>query len=253
MLTSKRLLVAGILFLTSVPAYPLLIRPVALQIRASGSYLGLGVSDLNAERAKALNLKESTGVEIVAVEQGHAGDQAGFRPGDVILSYNGENVLGAQQFIRLVHETPPGRRVKLVCQRNGTQKDVWVTTGTPNPAFTEMDTLASARVIDIPFPMMVWRNLVLGIETESLSEQMAQSLGVKEGILIWTVASGSPAQRAGLRAGDVLTEFCGRAIHSPRDLGLTLQQLEEGQDSMSVNAVREHKPISLRVTIERER
>ena len=97
---------------------------------------------------------------------------------------------------------------------------------------------------------MLWRNLVLGIESESISDQMAESAGVKQGILVWNVADGSPAQRAGLKAGDVVTGFCGRSIHSPRDLGMTLQQLQIGQKPISVNLVRDHKPVSLTIPLD---
>jgi serine protease Do len=222
-----------------------------LQVRPSGSYLGVSLADIDANRAKSLKLTEVMGVEILAVEEGEAADQAGIRAGDVILSYNGEKILGAQQFIRLVSETPPGRRVRFVCSRAGEQKEIWITTGTPHALdFESLDTLSRGRITDVPSPMMLWRNLVLGIESESLNEQLAQSYGVKQGILIWAVSLGSPAQRAGLRAGDVVTGFCGRLIQSPRELGTTLQQLQVGQKPISINLVRDHKPVSVAISLD---
>ena len=97
-----RLLLAAVLGVMSVAClraqWPELL---PLQVRSgSSSYLGLGLADINAGSAKKLKLNEATGVFIVAVEKGAAGDEAGIHPGDVILSYNGEKVLGAQQLIR---------------------------------------------------------------------------------------------------------------------------------------------------------
>lgn len=233
---------------------------VPLQTRLTGGYLGLIPIDLTAERAKALKLSELSGVEITFVQQGAPADLAGIRPGDVILSYNGEKVLGTQQFRRLIQETPPARQVLLVCWRAGAHKELPVTTvarpsASPNEtagSFDDMD-LSTARITDIPFPMMLWRNLVLGVESEQINDQLAQALGVRQGILIWTVTPAYPAQHAGLRAGDVLTAFCGHAIHSPRELGLILQQLQNGQKPVSMELVRDHKTISISISLEGER
>ncbi len=245
---------AGLLMLMASTAQSEWPVPFPFQIRQAGSsYLGVALGDIDSSRAKSLKLDELIGVEITFVEPGAAADHAGIQPGDVILSYNGEKVLGAQQLIRLVAETPQGRKVRLACWRNGERKDIWITTGAPPAASADLYISSSIRIDDVPLTMMAWRNLMLGIESESLSEQFAQSVGVKQGILVWTVADGSPAQRAGVRAGDVLTGFCGRSIHSPRELGMALQQVQNPQKPMSINLVRDHKAMSLTVSLEGER
>jgi serine protease Do len=225
---------------------------VPFQIRRGGSYLGLGLADVNPDTAQKLKLNEVTGVLIVAVERGAAGDLGGIRQGDVVLSFNGEKVLGAQQLIRLVSETPQGRHVKLLCWRDGAEKNIIVTTGAPHSEVSRSigDPVSPNRITDIPFPVMLWRNLVLGVESESISDQMAESVGVKQGILVWNVAEGSPAQRAGLKAGDVVIGFCGHSIHSPRDLGSTLQQLQIGEKPISINLIRDHKPVLLTIPLD---
>lgn len=225
-----------------------------LQAKAAAGYLGVKLMDIDPEHAANLKLSETTGVEITNVMASSPADQAGIRPGDVILSYNGEKVLGAQQFTRLVSETPPGRRVRLVGWRSGTEKAFTITTGVRPTGYTTSDDveLTRMRIIDVPLPMMLWRNLVLGIESGQLNDQLAQALGVKQGILVWTVMPAYPAQHAGLRAGDVLTQFCGHAINSPRDLGIILQQLPNEQKPISVDLMRDHKPVSLRISLEAE-
>jgi serine protease Do len=236
---------------------------ILFQMRSSGSYLGLRLTDLDADRARELKLKEVSGVEIVAVQEGAAAYQAGLRVGDVLLTYNGEKVLGVQQFVRLVSETPPDRRVAIGYWRGGSEKQVVVTTGSPRTVAT-YDFITTMRVTDVPSPMMLWRNVVLGFESAALGEQLEQTLGVKQGILIWNVDENSPAQHAGLRAGDVLTGFCGHAIHSPREVGFVLQQLQTAvkpvsnnsqpggskSGSMNVNVLRDHKTVSLSISLD---
>jgi serine protease Do len=233
------------------------------QMRSSGSYLGLRLTDLDADRARELKLKEESGVEIVAVQEGAAAYQSGLRAGDVLLTYNGEKVLGVQQFVRLVSETPPDRRVAVSYWRGGSEKQVVVTTGAPRTVPT-YDFVTAMRVTDVPSPMMLWRNVVLGFESASLGEQMEQALGVKQGILIWAVEDNSPAQHAGLRAGDVLTGFCGHSIRSPREVGFVLQQLQSAvkpvsnnsqpggskSGSMNVNVMRDHKAVALSISLD---
>jgi serine protease Do len=227
---------------------------MVFQLRAGGSYLGVNLADIDADRAKALKLKDLSGVEITAVQDGGAASQAGIRPGDVLLSYNGEKLLGAQQLIRLVSETPPGRRVEVLCWRAGQSKQMLLTTGQYHPVSQDDSSfISNVRVTDVPSPMLLWRNILLGIESESLNDQLAQAFGVKQGILIWAVEGGSIAQHGGLRAGDILTDFCGHAIRSPREVGLVLQQLETGQKPMSVSVIRDHKSITLSFAVDTDR
>ena len=87
--------------------------------KTPSSYLGIGVAEVDPERAKALNLKEVHGVEVKSVDQDSPAAKAGLKESDVVLEYNGQRIEGAEQFIRLVHETPVDRQVKLLVWRNG--------------------------------------------------------------------------------------------------------------------------------------
>lgn len=250
------LALVAILLLGSVAAVGQWSTVLPMQTKSASGYLGVKLTDIDPDRAAVLKLNEVTGVEVANVMSGSPAEQAGIRQSDVILAYNGEKVLGVQQFTRLVSETPPGRRLRLVCWRNGAEKDVTITTG-PRPTFQssngDMDLPTNMRILDVPLPMMLWRNLVLGIESGELNDQLAQSFGVKQGILIWTVTPSYPAQHAGLRAGDIVTQFCGHAINSPRELGIILQQLPNEQKPISVDVMRDHKPMSVKVSLVGER
>lgn len=86
---------------------------------ARAPYLGIGVQDVDADRAKTLKLKEPRGVEVTRVEADSPAAKAGFKEGDVVMDYNGQAVEGGEQLSRLVRETPVGRQVKIGVWRAG--------------------------------------------------------------------------------------------------------------------------------------
>ncbi|MCX6621536.1 MAG: PDZ domain-containing protein, partial [Acidobacteria bacterium] len=97
---------------------------------SSGSYLGVGVRDIDEDRAKSLNLSEEYGVEVTSLVPDGPAAKSGLQKDDVVLTYNGQRVEGTEQFVRMVQETPPGRRVKIQVNRNGSAQTLDLTTGT---------------------------------------------------------------------------------------------------------------------------
>ena len=100
-----------------------------------GTYLGVNLAEIDANRAKELKLKEDYGVEITRVEENSPAEKAGLKPGDVVLEYNGQRVEGMEQFGRLVRETPPGREVKLKISRNGATETLTAVLGSRKVRF----------------------------------------------------------------------------------------------------------------------
>ncbi len=224
------------------------------QIRSGGSYLGVSIADIDADHAKTLKLAEERGVEVKEVQEGSPAENAGIKPGDILLSYNGENILGAQQFVRLVQETPQGRRIKLQFWRDGKSQFTTVTTGAPKPHFEappgfENFSLPDMRSfsIDIPNPLLVWTNSMLGIECESIDSQLAHYFGVKQGLLVRSVEKGSAAEKAGMKAGDVLTSVGDRTLASPHDMTSYMRSLHQPGKSIPLTLVRDHKELTLNV------
>src|SRR5205823_12074314 len=92
-------------------------------------FLGVGVTEIDSERAKALNLREERGVEVKKVDEDSPAAKAGVKDGDVVLEYNGQRVEGIEQFLRFVRETPVGRQVKLLISRGGATQTLTATIG----------------------------------------------------------------------------------------------------------------------------
>src|SRR5260370_41601900 len=98
-----------------------------------GTYLGVSLAEINADRARELKLKEAYGVEISRVEESSPAEKAGLKTGDVVLEYNGQRVEGMEQFGRLVRDTPAAPQAKLLISPNGANPTPPPTPHTPPP------------------------------------------------------------------------------------------------------------------------
>jgi membrane-associated protease RseP (regulator of RpoE activity) len=72
----------------------------------------------------------------------------------------------------------------------------------------------------------VARRAIAGAELQELNDQLAQYFGVREGLLVVRVATGTPSARAGLEAGDVITAADGRSVGDLADLRRALRGRE---------------------------
>ena len=226
--------------------------------KGSGSFLGIGVQEIDADRAKALNLREERGVEVTRVEDDSTAAKGGIKTGDVVLEYNGERVEGVEQFMRMVRETPPGREVRLSIARNGNPQQLTMKTGSRKTWMTSRygDSVDIPRIEipeinipDVPRAVMSWRSSVAGIEAESLDSQLAEYFGVKEGVLVRSVVRGSAAEKSGLRAGDVIVKVDDTRISSPREISTTIRA-NRSKKSLPVQIVRDKRELTLQLSVE---
>jgi serine protease Do len=226
---------------------------------SGASWLGVSIADVTSERARELNMKEETGVEIKAVTPGSPADEAGLRKADVILEYQGTRVEGAMQLTRMVRETPPGRTVTLKTLRDGEARTVRVKVsehdGEENPRTFHRRIeippieIPEIEMPDIPFLESLPSSSRLGVSVEDLGQQLGEFFGVKdgEGVLIRSVRKGSPADGAGLRAGDVIVKVDGEKIGDSGDLRGALRD-HRGR-SFPLTIVRDRREQSVTVTL----
>jgi serine protease Do len=229
----------------------------ATQLRG-GVYLGVRLTDIDADRARALKLDQERGVEVVKVEPGSPAESAGIKAGDVLLSYNGENILGAQQLGRLVSETPVGRKVKIQLWRDGKMQATAAVIAELRSFRSfpgNMDVpIPDVRVMmpAIPNPMLIWKTPALGLECEPVDAQLADYFGVKRGVLVRSVEKGSAAEKAGLRAGDVLTAVGDQSVATPREVMSSLRAQRRAGKAVTVALTRDHKSLRLNLPPESE-
>lgn len=234
-----------------------------MSLGGATSYLGIGVKEILADRTKELKLKEEAGVEITRVDPGSPAEKAGLKNGDVVLEYQGNRVEGAEQFVRFVRETPVGRQVKLKVVRNGSNQAVTATIGSrpgiPFPVRQRVEEelarvreqlreLPEIRVMDVPQAVMGWRSGRLGIDGESVEDQLADYFGVKEGVLVRSVAKEMPAVKAGIKAGDVIVRIEDQPVRTPRDITAAIRS-HKSRNPLKVTLFRQRAEMTLEVQL----
>jgi serine protease Do len=229
-----------------------------LAVVGSGSYLGVGVREIDQPRARELRLAEEAGVEVTQVDEDSPASKAGLKVGDVVLEYNGQRIEGSEQFVRMVRETPVGRVAKLKVSRGGTPQTLNASIGQRKAGFpsrrmeewSQVNRLPNAMIqlSDIPRPSLLWSSGMLGIEAEGLASQLAEHFGVKEGVLVRHVHPNLPAAKAGLKAGDVLLRVNDTKVTSPREVTNAVVAAK-GKGTVSMRILRNRNEMSMEVEI----
>ncbi|RPJ86790.1 MAG: PDZ domain-containing protein [Acidobacteria bacterium] len=258
------LVVTSILVLPAAFAAP----QMAILGDEEGGYLGVTIRDVTADDVKELKLQKEAGVYVREVDEGSPAEKAGLAAKDVITEYAGTPVISSRQFRRLILETPPDREVALTIVRNGQ-----TSAKTARIGERETGRLGRSYSLRVPEGPRGWENFRfempdfqgdargrgiivnprrarLGINGVNLTNQMAEYLAVpeKEGVLVLEVQKDSPAEKAGLKAGDVIVSVDGKPVESLSDLS---GRIDEG--TMQLEIIREKKKQNIQVTIPEQR
>jgi serine protease Do len=189
-----------------------MIRTVVSQLESSGhvtrGYIGVEAQQVSATMAKALHMSESSGALIAGVQSDAPAARAGLEPGDVITAVNGQAVKNPRDLAVNIAAVKPGDEAKLQVLHDGDSKPVSVKVGNmPNEqsASTERTQDHQARI---------------GLALAPLSPDMRSQLDVPDGtkgVVVRNVEPGSPAEQAGLQAGDVIVGVGGKKVASPSE------------------------------------
>ncbi|MFZ0083864.1 MAG: PDZ domain-containing protein [Candidatus Acidiferrales bacterium] len=227
-------------------------------------WLGVEIGEVTAEKAKDLKLAGVRGVVVMDVEPDSPAAKAGLKDNDVITQYDGQVVEGTVQFRRLVRETPAGRTVALAISRNGTAQNISVELGDRSAFFEKkmkgkMRDFDNALAFSMPnpdfsfsMPAMDGRSPLLGISAEDVSGQLGSYFGAPDGtgVLVREVRPGMAADKAGLKAGDVIIKVDGKPVRSLAELRAQLRDKGE-QKSVNLGILRKGSEMSVAVTMEK--
>ncbi len=215
-------------------------------------------------------------VEVGDVEKDSPASEAKIEAGDLLLSVDGKRITGAQMFVSEIRNRKPGETVQLEIERNGKTRKVEVKLGEypesearrelafrfpglfpewperiPRPAVPEERDSTLRRLIK---PRPDWeKRKYIGVYLEEMTKPLLEFFGVREesGLLINQLTKSGPAEKAGLKVGDVIVRADGKALKTINDLSALIQEKKKG-DKVRIDFVRDKKPLSLEVEIEEE-
>ena len=232
-------------------------------------WLGVETREVSSDKAKELKLPAERGVVLGKIVPDSPAAKAGLKENDVVTEINGQRVEGAAQFRRMIHEVPAGRSIQLTVWRDGRSQTLSVTLGKSEHGRHAMRMVAPTpgtfafRMPDMPeipaIPSMEWNGGVLagghprlGIDAEDLNGQLGAFFGAPdgEGILVREVNSGSPAEKAGVKAGDVITSLNGERIRSVGELREKLSGKRDEKDrTVKLGVLRNKNAVTLTVEL----
>lgn len=227
------------------------------QLFTDGGYLGVYAENITRENMSGYNLSQPRGVGVTQVIKDSPAEKAGLKKGDVILRIDGENVTSVRKLNRLVSEISPDQMAKVSYSRAGAEQEVTATISkrsmsnnlhglmTENPKIWKWEGPTGDQG-DMVFAIGSGRRI--GINTTEITKQLADYFGVVggKGVLVTAVSDDSPASKAGLRAGDVITSIDGEEVDSTGDISRIINKKKDGDVSLTVT--RNKSQQTIRVT-----
>jgi serine protease Do len=185
--------------------------------RVRRSWLGVMVQNITPELKSKLGLGTDQGALVSDVSAGGPAEKAGIKRGDVILKFDGKAIRSSRDLPFVVASTPIGKKVAVEVMREGQRMNLQVTTEELQEETEEEPAgKTSSR---------------LGIEVQDITPEMAQNYGLSQtsGVIVVRVEDGSPAEEAGLFAGDIIVELDKKPVKDIETLENLLSGINEGQ------------------------
>ncbi len=202
----------------------------AQQVFASGKpWIGIYMQDVTPDLADAFNLSVSHGVVINDVAGKSPADKAGLKPKDVVLAWNGKDVTSSEELTKLVGNSNVGDDVKLSINRGGKKIDVDVQIGERAESFYSYGNDDPRGTVRRYFSEAS-KTVGIGVSMQSLSGKLGNYFGVPdgEGALITDVLEDTPAEKAGLKVGDVIVQVDREKVEGPGDVSSIIRGKEKG-------------------------
>jgi serine protease Do len=191
-------------------------------------YLGVQIQDVTPDMSKSMKLdKDLKGVIVADVFEGSPADKGGLQQGDVVISFNGKPVETVAELRNLVAQTRPGQTVTLRIIRDKKQMNVRVSIG-------DLEKLQQQALGGEG-------NETLGLTVEKVTQEIAGELGLKNtsGVVITRVLSGSPADRSGLKAGDIVFRVGNQVVKDTEQFNKLVSELvDSGKVMLLIRDVR---------------
>ena len=211
------------------------------------AFLGVGVRDLTGEARKASGTE--AGALVTEVIEDSPAAEVGLEPGDVITAVGDEKINSGADLVETVRRLSAGDRVRIEYYREGARRQADVRLAEhPEPVRGEPPARRGSPAGRLSGPGGAGPHAFLGILAVPLSDDMREIAGTDRGVLVDSLTDSSPASKAGLLPGDVITRIDGQPVTTPAELVERLRTRKPG-DEIEVTYYRMGKRQETRVTL----
>lgn len=198
---------------------------VADQLRSKGrvarGYLGVLIQDVTQELAESFGMDSPRGALVAKVLPGGPAEAAGVKTGDVILQFNGKQILRSGELPPMVGATPVDQQAELLVLRNGKERKL-------NMKITELPPEDGAVVAKSDTPRGKQADL-LGLEVAEITDEQRKRWELPEGgVLVRQVLAGA-ARNGGIREGDVVLMINNQRVSSIAEYRQEVERLPRGK------------------------
>ncbi|NCO18645.1 MAG: DegQ family serine endoprotease [Gammaproteobacteria bacterium] len=188
--------------------------------KVSRGYLGVGIQNVDRQRADALGLDRPVGALVNRVEEGGAAARAGIEVGDVILEVDGRPIEVFSDLPPIVGSVRPGQEIQLKVWRWGKQRSIMVTLEQREETMATADGEGASDRSP---------SNALGLTVEPVDQELRRRASDLEGGVVVSDIESDNAYRAGIRRGDVILMINSRQIASLDDFEEIVEGIEPGR------------------------
>lgn len=208
---------------------------VVEQLKRDGSvqrgWLGVVIQEVNKDLAESFGLPRPAGALIAQTQPDGPADRGGLQAGDVILQFNGQDIVMSSDLPHAVGRVRPGTEANVVVMRDKKRRTIKLTVG----ALPDDDSIAASGGPAPGAPAAADNRL--GVTVVELSDEQKQSLDVRAGVAVREVRPG-PGAMVGLRPGDIITNLDNKVIDSVTAFEQTAKELPNNR-SISMRVIRQ--------------
>ena len=187
-------------------------------------FLGVSIQEISKNLALSLQLPNTSGALVTNVQNNSPADKAGIKRGDTIISFEGQKISDPRSLQQAVTHTKVGSEVNLKIIRNGET----ITLGTTLSEHPDTRKTASVNTTSETTKLA-------GLMVEEISPQIARRLQLNtdtNGVVVTAVQSGSSADSAGLKQGDVISEINRQPVRNLNDYKSAISNLSDERPTL---------------------
>ncbi len=218
------------------------------------AWLGVSLQEVTKDTRKKLDLKRGEGVEVCYVTDDSPADYADLEVGDVVLAVDGVELKSPRHLTRLIRKKNPGDKVSLQVIHDGNKKNLNIELAAYDDHVDDIHLYSFGGVKAPGLRFFGSERPYLGVHIQDMSADLAKYFNVDagDGVLITDVEEDSPAEAAGIKAGDIFAEIDGETIESSDDVVDILSDYDP-EDEVELTVIRSGKEQKIKVELEESR